>query len=271
MILGDVREPYLAAALESAADFCDWAVININGDEEEEGVKRNLQDVIECRMNKEDHLTILGLPFRNYSFARNICLEASRDCDWILRLDGDEVLWRDLNLLEYIDRADAEGCNRVVGNFWHFLKSWEHVHNESRTDRKFEIPFLFKMSPDLSWSGVTHERIAGPAFSDLVTGKPVWCHFGYVDPVKVFDKWLRFANVEGDTQSYLGYFADPQATWRKGPANILDDREQYPYTDILPQALTESFSLDPDTFKVHASDCLLVIQEKGECTCNHDL
>jgi hypothetical protein len=272
MIVGTEREPYLAAALESAANLADWAVINLNGKEDDPRFQRNVEDVLDCRFNQEDRLTIIGLPFRNFAFNWNVCLEASRNAKWILYAAADEVWYPTLDgmpIEELLAKADEMEATRIIGTFWHFLKGHEFVHNTGPGDPLYSTQsFLLRMHPDLWIHGTVHEQPSQYRDRDLILDSPGFCHFSYIDPVRVFAKWVRYESDQGRPDFYANYFSDPQAPWRKGPENILDDREGNALSEFgaeLPPVM-KAWVLD-EKFHLHTSECK---DHNGEKCCNHD-
>jgi hypothetical protein len=277
MIVGNLREPYLAAALASQAKLFDWAVINLNGQEGHPEFTKNLDDVLASQFNQEDRLTILGLPFRNFSFNQNLCLEATRDVDWVVATSADEVWYDSLSgfsVADVLAKAEGEELSRITGYFWHFLRGHTQVHNRDAQDPLYLYQHgLLRQHSELYWHYNTHEQATGYRTRDLVLQTaPLFAHFSYIDPELVFRKWQHYAALEGQSARYgLGYFNDRLAPWRKAPKNILDDRKGYDLVELggeLPAEM-QNWWLHPQTLRLHKASCPVVVNAEGEC-CGHD-
>lgn len=225
MIIGDFREPFLTPTLEALADKIDWAVINLNGDDTKGVVQENLKDIMASRFAKEERLTLMGLPFRNYAFNRNVCLDTSRDCEWMIQMDGDEVLDPLANPRELVKIAEEKEVSRIHGYYWHYMKGLDTVQNAAPVEMLYGKVFMWKIqgwSEPIYWHGVVHEHLSGPYFRDLIVSKPLWHHFGYVNATRVWKKWLRFSSLDGSIGRYNGYFSNPNAPWLRAPKDILN-------------------------------------------------
>jgi hypothetical protein len=172
LIVGGRAETYLSAALESISDFCDHAVIN---DTSGEPQSVNLPVIEKSRFAREGRLTLVRTLFRDFSAARNVCIDktpAAYSGAWALVVDADEVHGEDLPAVEAILPKLPREVDAVDGYLRHFVGSFAWWIELNRTR------LLFRLAPARRWHGKIHERVA--PLHRKVALPAVWFHYGHV-------------------------------------------------------------------------------------------
>ena len=118
--------------------------------------------------------------FRDFSTARNICLDLHRSHDagaWAAFVDADEVHGAAVGRIAVrLDRV-PESFDCVDGFTWHFFQSFDWYRSIERR------MMFFRVREGARWEGAVHERLVGLAGKRLALPY-VYGHYGWVLPVR---------------------------------------------------------------------------------------
>ena len=224
LIVGSRPEPYLAAVLDSIAGVCDHAVINDNSGR----AKSANSDVIaSSALARSGRLTLLRTEFRDFSTARNQCLDATparyRD-GWVLFVDADEVHGDELPGMASLLATLPNDVDAVDGYSRHFVGSFAWWRTIER-----RLCF-FRYSSSRRWTGAVHEQLAGVAKRVVIPA--VWFHYGHVvPPRREWEKSRLYASL-----GQKGWTPDETQLASPSPACVWGAllRQVLPYGDLHP-------------------------------------
>jgi len=212
-MLVDARtEEFLIPCLKSIVDVVDEIVIVANPDNKNAEI-----------MNIFPKVRVAYLPFKDFSTARNNCLGLSKDADYILRVDADEVHFTD-QLKAVIQRMVDEDKDGAIAAFYHFIKDFKHYQSiDGRT-------ILFRNKPGLLWEGKVDEDLHGLLPADLLNTNYRYHHYGYTKTQRqVWENWMQREKILGTKE----WFRD------RDPNTVLDERKVTEYAGPYPDGMKE--------------------------------
>lgn len=154
ILVGAQSEPFLPACLESVAEAVDYAVVDLNGNYEE-----NAKVLESSRLYKEKRMRIEKSVFKDYSTARNNTFAMlPPETEWIMRLDADEVHFpRDLQV---ITRTLIPNLDDSVGMFdsysLTFFHSFKYV---AKLERRHDL--FVRYHKGMKYERAIHEQLVG--------------------------------------------------------------------------------------------------------------
>lgn len=172
IIVGSKPEPYLAAALESIADVCDFAVVNDNSAQEPSIHTATLGH---SRLAKSGKMKVARSRFSDFASARNLCLDetpAELRHGWGLFVDADEVHGEELAAMAALLPQLHARVDSLDGYSRHFVGSfnwWIAIQRRM---------CFFRLGPEHRWRGRIHERLLPSRQNAVVPA--VWFHYGHV-------------------------------------------------------------------------------------------
>jgi Glycosyl transferase family 2 len=176
LILGPREEPFLGSLLESLQDACGMLLVNDNSADP----SPHEATLSESAFARENRLIVDRTPFRDFAAARNICIRLHHEHDageWMLFVDADEVHGPQLErIARNLDRVPAE-VGFIDGYTWHFFQSFDWYRSIERAK------MFIRMSPDLQWEGIVHEKMLG-ANGSRIALPYVFGHYGWVLPIE---------------------------------------------------------------------------------------
>jgi glycosyltransferase involved in cell wall biosynthesis len=205
LILGDLPEPFLEAALRSV-EWVDYVVVGPTAPPSE-GMQENLKIV--TSVVPHDKLRWAPYPVDDgldFAAARNRALAGVPEGDYVLILDADEVHFEEWESIAqwYI----VNGADSVTAAFYHFVCYRDAVQ------AIFPREILFRRYADTQFVGAVHEKLVTPR-RNAATADYRYCHFSYLRPQpNVFERWRRYSVIEGEPHHYDG----------QSPDHIIDDR-----------------------------------------------
>ena len=138
--------------------------------------------------------------------------------DWVLLSAADEVYYEDF-------AAAIPGLIEIPGadGYWvwyyHLMRSFYYMQNESEFDPPYRRIPLFRRTPDLHVEGAVHEKMVGLGPNIIDSGFH-FAHYGYTKPcVEILKRWRLYARLEGKDDGYEGIDAE----------HLLDDRPIRPF------------------------------------------
>lgn len=176
LILGPRQEPFLGALLESLQSACAFMLVNDNSPEP----SPHAETLAQSSFARENRLVVDRTPFTDFATARNICIRLHHEHDageWMLFVDADEVhgppLVRASSNLDDVPSS----VDFVDGYTWHFFQSFDWYRSIERAK------MFIRVTPDLRWEGIVHEKVHGPTGSRLALPY-VFGHYGWVLPIE---------------------------------------------------------------------------------------
>ncbi len=154
ILVGAQTEPFLSVCLEAAADAIDYAVVDLNGNYEE-----NATVLESSRLYKEKRMRIEKSVFKDYSTARNNTFSMlPPETEWIMRLDADEIHFP--HELKTITRELIPNLNSNVGMldaYWLcFFHSFKYV---TKLERRHDL--FIRYHKGMKWERSIHEQLIG--------------------------------------------------------------------------------------------------------------
>ena len=154
ILVGAQSEPFLPACLESVAEAVDYAVVDLNGNYEE-----NAKVLESSRLYKEKRMRIEKSVFKDYSTARNNTFAMlPPETEWIMRLDADEVHFpQDLQILirEIIPHLD-DSIGMLDAYWLCFFHSFKYV---TKLERRHDL--FIRYHKGMKWERSIHEQLIG--------------------------------------------------------------------------------------------------------------
>lgn len=154
ILVGAQTEPFFATCLESVADAIDYAVVDLNGNYEE-----NAKVLENSRLYKEKRMRIEKSVFKDYSSARNNTFAMlPPETEWIMRLDADEVHFpQDLQILirEIIPHLD-DSIGMLDAYWLCFFHSFKYV---TKLERRHDL--FIRYHKGMKWERSIHEQLIG--------------------------------------------------------------------------------------------------------------
>lgn len=205
VIIGDLPEPFLEAALRSV-EWVDYYVVVSTECASAEGERnRNV-----CReMIPKGKLRMDAMPGEHctdFAAARNWALDLVPDGDFVMILDADECHypeWESICQYYLVNGADS-----ITAAFYHFVCYRDAVQ------AVFPREIVFRKYPNTQFVGRVHEQLHTTR-RQPVTADYRYCHFSYLRPQpNVFERWRRYSEIEGEPNHYDG----------QNPDHIIDDR-----------------------------------------------
>ncbi|MGN0012062.1 MAG: hypothetical protein ACI37J_01935 [Candidatus Bruticola sp.] len=199
ILVGAQTEPFLPACLESVADAVDYAVVDLNGNYEE-----NAAVLENSRLYKEKRMRIEKSIFKDYSTARNNTFAMlPAETEWIMRLDVDEVHFpKDLQVLtrELIPNLDEK-----VGMFdsysLTFFHSFKYVY---RLERRHDL--FVRYHKGMRYERAIHEQLIGRQGKRLAAPY-IFPHYSLLrDPEEFLQKvkaYIKTTSQEDSLQKML--------------------------------------------------------------------
>lgn len=212
LIVGAKPEKFLTHCLRSITEAVDEIIIVANPDNKNAEI-----------MNVFPKVRVAYLPFKGFATARNNCLALSRDADYILRVDADEVHFTE-QLKAVIQRMVDGNKDGAIAAFYHFIKDFRHYQSvDGRT-------ILFRNKPGLVWQREVDEELDGLLPADLVNTDYRYHHYGYCKPQKeVWENWMQREEILGTRE----WFHD------KDPDTVLDERKLIEYKGPYPDEMKD--------------------------------
>jgi hypothetical protein len=205
VIIGDLEEPFLEAALKSVA-WVDYVVVITTACASGEGMRNRVICRETVPVGKLFMEAMPGDFCQDFAAARNLALTRVPDGDFVLILDADEVHypeWKDI-CGYYL----AKGADSITAAFYHFV-----VYRDA-VQAVFPREIVFRKTPETQFVGRVHERLHTPR-RNPVEADYRYCHFGYLrGQANVFERWRRYSVIEGEPHHYDG----------QSPEHIIDDR-----------------------------------------------
>ncbi len=154
ILVGAQTEPFFATCLESVADAVDYAVVDLNGNYEE-----NAKVLENSRLYKEKRMRIENSVFKDYSTARNNTFDMlPPETKWVMRLDADEVHFpHDLQkitreIIPYLDESVG-----MLDTYWLcFFHSFKYV---TKLERRHDL--FIRYHKGMKWERSIHEQLIG--------------------------------------------------------------------------------------------------------------
>lgn len=199
ILLGAQSEPFLPACLESVAEAIDYAVVDLNGNYEE-----NMAVLQSSRLYKEKRMRIEKSVFKDYSTARNNTFAMlPPQTEWIMRLDADEVHFpQDLQVLtrELIPNLDDS-----VGMFdsysLTFFHSFKYV---AKLERRHDL--FVRYHKGMKWERSIHEQLIGRQGKRLAAPY-IFPHYSLLRDPEVFlqkvEAYIKMSNQYASLQKAL--------------------------------------------------------------------
>jgi len=212
IIVDSKLEKYLPQCLKSIVDAVDEIVIVANPDNKNAPL-----------MNVFPKVRVAYMPFIDFASARNNCLALSKDANYILRVDADEVHFTN-QLKMLIDIMVKKHKDGAVASFYHFVKSYKNYQSiDSRI-------ILFRNKPTLRWTKKVDEYLEGLLPADLYNSNYKYHHYGYTKSQReIWNGWIQREKILGTNEWYHD----------KNPDTILDERKLIPYTGDYPLAMKD--------------------------------
>ncbi len=213
------EEEYLPFSLKSIINVVDEIIIVDNG-----STDRSLAIAASFPKTKIYHSRS-----EDFSELRNIALEKATG-DWLMRVDGDEVFYEDINYkLPILLRNQAKsGIDGYYGWFYHLVREYGLMANKADKDPLYLKRFLFKRKPGLRWVNKVHEELQGVqnyADSDIF-----FVHYGYCKPQRfTWAKWKRYNEMVNG----------PYTVDHIDPDHCLDDWVLQPFTKPHPLVIRD--------------------------------
>lgn len=193
------EEKYIRRCLESVKDLVDEIVIVDTGstDSTKAICKQYTNQVYDFPWND------------NFSDARNFALsKVSKNCNWILRLDGDEELPRQniMQIYNVVDNADADVFIFPITNILQ-IKPFKSVL--SKTAR------LFRNVEGIKFTGIVHEEIDESVKKlnlKIANFRGSILHYGYLKNANTLDYKFKFyeklalKEIEKDPNNFKPYY-----------------------------------------------------------------
>ena len=199
ILVGAQTEPFFATCLESVADAIDYAVVDLNGNYEE-----NTKILENSRLYKEKRMRIERSVFKDYSTARNNTFNMlPLETEWIMRLDADEVHFpQDLQILTkeiipYLD--DSIG---MLDAYWLcFFHSFKYV---TKLERRHDL--FIRYHKGMKWERSIHEQLIGRQGKRLAAPY-IFHHYATIkDPEEFLQKvnaYIEFTAQENSLNKML--------------------------------------------------------------------
>lgn len=205
LIVGDLPEPFLEAALRSVS-WVDYYVVVTTVPPASDVGYANLQTV--KRVVPEDKLRLLSMTddTPDFAAARNAALGQVADGDYVLIVDADDVHYPEFEGIAHC--LIAEGADSITAAFYHLV-----VYRDAYQD-VYPREIVFRKDAATQFVGRVHEQLHTRR-QRPVTAEYRYVHYGYVKPQRdVFDRWVRYSELEGEPHHYAG----------QDPDNIISDR-----------------------------------------------
>ena len=211
MIVDSRPELFLLPCLKSISDVVDEIVIVANPN------NANAETI-----NSYPKTRVAYQPFEDFSIQRNRALLLSKQADYILWVDADEVHFK--NDLFCFCKDTIEGKHgHGVAAFYHFVKSLKTY--QSIDGRQI----LFRNDPGIRWVGKVDE-IYQPFPEPQFRTSYKYHHYGYTKPQRVVhDGWVQRAEILKTNEWYLD----------RDPETILDERPVINYKGEYPKEMDE--------------------------------
>lgn len=203
VLFGDLPEPFLEAALRSVG-WVDY-VVAVNTAPGTQGGYQNMQAV--DRVVPQEKLTMCAMDGAlDFAAARNAALAEVPDGDFVLILDADDVHYPEAQ--DIIGYYLAQGADSITAAFYHFV-----CYRDAYQD-VYPREIVFRKNPDTQFAGRVHEQLITRCHRPVVA-EYRYCHYGYLKAQRdVFDRWVRYSEIEGDPNHYAG----------QDPDHIIEDR-----------------------------------------------
>jgi hypothetical protein len=180
-----------------------------------------------------DKVKLISCPSKDFSVLRNMALINSRDADYIVKIDADEIMFDSFSaslqkLAQTMEESDANLCSCY---FYHMLQDLEHMQNANGgKDNGYRRMIMFKNFPTkISWVSPVHEYLLGVNPKMLDT-EFFYMHLGYIKPAQIiFERWKLYSELENQPQWY-----DNQ-----DESCVFGPRPHYAYNGYLPEALQD--------------------------------
>ncbi|MFC4767577.1 glycosyltransferase [Effusibacillus consociatus] len=214
--------------VKNEEEFAPYSILSIyNVVDEIVVVDNGSTDRTRERLSEFDKVCWFEYQTEDFSELANFALSKCRG-DWILKIDGDEVFYRDIEevlpvLTEY-DQIDAYTCR-----FFHLNFGLDSMQNVSDDDGRFQRIFLFQNRPGRKFINPLHESLIGlgPAIADSGLH---YVHYGYTKPMEfILDKLKQYASKMGDPYFYEGRTAN----------HLLEQAERTPFPYEHPEVIKE--------------------------------
>ena len=216
MIIDSRPEKFLLPCLKSISDVADEIIIVAN--------PNNANAEI---INSYPKTRVAYQPFEDFSVQRNRCLELSKQADYILWVDSDEVHFKN-DLYCFVKDTVEGNYGHGVAAFYHFVKSFKTY--QSIDGRQI----LFKNHPDIRWVGKVDETLNAFPEPQLLTSYK-YHHYGYTKPqCVVHEGWVQRAGILQTNEWYLD----------RDPETILDERPLTNYKGEYPKEMDEILHLE---------------------------
>lgn len=206
MIVGPYAEPFIWDAIESAYPLVDDMVFVDTAP----GNNPN-REAMEHWVKTEGYSQIIDMPRgedKDFSFgaARQLS-QLNTNCEWILRLDADEVIHEDdIDAIKEITLTPSRYSALEI-SFYHFMVyPWLYQYIEPKV-------ILYK-NTQCFWTRGVHEYLSvnGPIRQKH---NIKYYHYGYCrGQEEVFKRWQLYVDIDGRPEWYKG----------TNPATILSDR-----------------------------------------------
>lgn len=216
ILVGAQTEPFLSVCLEAAADAVDYAVVDLNGNYEE-----NTAVLENSRLYKEKRMRIEKSVFKDYSTARNNTFAMlPPETEWIMRLDADEVHFtKDLQVITREIIPNLDDSVGMLDAYWLcFFHSFKYV---TKLERRHDL--FIRYHKGMKWERSIHEQLTGRQGKRLAAPY-IFHHYATIkDPEEFLQKvksYIKTTSQEDSLQKMLA--KDPMLELIEGNKNTLE-------------------------------------------------
>ena len=221
------EELLLPISIASIYDYVDKIIVVDNESTD------NTIGVLEPFMDK---IKLIACSSKDFSVLRNVALFNSREADYIVKIDADEIMFESFSaslqtLAQKMEETKANTCSCY---FYHMLQDLEHMQNANDgLDNGYRRMFMFKNYPTkIKWVSPVHEYLLGLNHKTLDT-EFFYMHLGYIKPAHIiFERWKLYSELENQPQWYDG----------QDESCVFGPRPHYDYHGYLPEALQKFLS-----------------------------